>query len=81
MRGIWQVYREFPKIRGTLFWGPYDKENNYLGYYIRVPFFGNSHMPMLSGLDCLVLSREPHTNTSYLCTTQDAQYGLRFLIP
>ena len=26
--------------RGTLFWGPYNKDpTNYLGYYIRVPYF------------------------------------------
>ena len=32
--------REFPKIRGTLFWGPYHKDpTNYLGYYNRVPYF------------------------------------------
>ena len=31
---------EFPKIRGTLFWGPYNKDpTTYLGYYIRVPYF------------------------------------------
>ena len=28
---------EFPKIRGTLFWDPYNKDPT-LGYYIRVPF-------------------------------------------
>ena len=34
---IWQS----PKIRGTSFWGPYNKEpiNYYFGYYIRVPHF------------------------------------------
>ena len=27
-------------MRGTLFWGPYNKDpTNYLGYYIRVPYF------------------------------------------
>ena len=31
--------REFPKIRGTLFWGPYIKD---LGCYIRVPFFSQT---------------------------------------
>ena len=30
---------DFPKIRGTLFWGPYNKGPIYLGYYIRVPYF------------------------------------------
>ena len=29
--------REFPKIRGTLFWGPYNKDR--IIYYIRVPYF------------------------------------------
>ena len=30
---------DFPKIWGTLFWGPYDKDPTILGYYIRVPYF------------------------------------------
>ena len=29
---------DFPKVRGTLFWGPYNKDPTILGYYIRVPF-------------------------------------------
>ena len=29
--------------RGTLLWGPYTKDPTNLGYYIRVPIFGNSH--------------------------------------
>ena len=40
------VIWEFPKIRGTLYWGPYRKGSYYLGYYIRVPIFGNSHIIM-----------------------------------
>ena len=41
-RVIW----EFPKIRGTLFCGPYSKDPTILGYYTRVPspIFGNSHI-------------------------------------
>ena len=35
---ITSVIWEFPKIRGTLFWGPYN-ESYYLGYDIRVPCF------------------------------------------
>ena len=30
---------EFPKVRGTLFRGPYNKDPYYLGYYIGVPYF------------------------------------------
>ena len=31
---------EFPKIRSTLFWGPYNKDpTTLLGYHIRVPYF------------------------------------------
>ena len=30
---------EFQKIRGTLFWGPYNKDPYYLGYFLRVPYF------------------------------------------
>ena len=32
---------EFPKIRGTLFWGPYNKDPTTYG---TIPIFGNSHM-------------------------------------
>ena len=28
-----------PSIRGTLVWGPYNKDAYYSGYYIRVPYF------------------------------------------
>ena len=36
---------EFPEIRGTLFWGPYNKVPTVWGtYYISVPIFGNSHI-------------------------------------
>ena len=38
---MWQTTWEF---RGTLFWAPYKNGSYYLGYHIRVPFFGNSHM-------------------------------------
>ena len=31
--------REFPKIRGTSFWGPCNKRSYYLGCYTRVPYF------------------------------------------
>ena len=35
-----ETTREFPTIRGTLFWAPYNRDpTNYLGYYIRVPYF------------------------------------------
>ena len=37
MGTIW----EFPKIRGTVFWGP-SKGSYYLGYYIRVPLFSET---------------------------------------
>ena len=33
------IIREFPKIRGTLFWGPYNKGSCYSRDYIRVPYF------------------------------------------
>ena len=38
---------EFPKIRGTVFWGPYNKDpgSYYLGYYIRVPYFRKLQKP------------------------------------
>ena len=34
---------DFRKIRGTLFWGPYNRIL-LLGYYIGVPIFGNPQM-------------------------------------
>ena len=35
---------EFPKIRGTLFEGPYNKDLTILGTILGPPIFGNSHM-------------------------------------
>ena len=34
---------EFPKIRGTLFWGPYNKHPTISGAVLGSPNFGNSH--------------------------------------
>ena len=45
----WKVGKgKFPKIRGTVIWGPYDKDPYYLGYYIRVPYFRNPPMILAS---------------------------------
>ena len=38
--GIW----EFPKIRGTLFWGPYNKDPTIEAPISGSPIFGNSHI-------------------------------------
>ena len=35
---------EFPKIRGTLFWGPYNNEPTISGTILGSPIFGNSHL-------------------------------------
>ena len=35
--------REFPKIRGTLFWGPYNKDPTISGTISGSPIFGNAH--------------------------------------
>ena len=35
--------REFPKIRGTLFWGPYYKDPTLQGTILGYPIFGNSY--------------------------------------
>ena len=35
---------EFPKIRGTLFWGPYSKDPMMIGDQIRVPLFSETPM-------------------------------------
>ena len=35
--------REFPKIRGTLFWGPCNKDPTIWGTILGSPIFGNSH--------------------------------------
>ena len=45
--GIW----EFPKIWGTLFWGPYDKDPTIQGTILGSPIFGNSHIEVQ---DCVV---------------------------
>ena len=33
----------FPKIGGTLFWGPYNKDPTIEGTILGSPIFGNSH--------------------------------------
>ena len=40
---------EFPKIRGTLFWGPYNKDPSILGTILGTPIFGNSHIDSTYG--------------------------------
>ena len=37
--------REFPKIRGSLFWGPYNKDPIIYDPILGSPSFGNSHVP------------------------------------
>ena len=39
-RVIW----DFPRIRGTLFWGPYNKDPTIQGTILGSPFFGNPHI-------------------------------------
>ena len=41
---------EFPKTRGTLFWGPYNKDPTIWGTILGSPTFGNSHISGLKGL-------------------------------
>ena len=38
---------EFPKIRGTVFWGPYNKDPTIWGTILRSPIIGNSHIKLL----------------------------------
>ena len=39
---------EFPKIRGTLIWGPYNKDPTIVGTISGSPIFGNSHICILT---------------------------------
>ena len=41
---------EFPKIRGTLFWGPSNKDPTIYGAILGSPIFGNSQMASKHGL-------------------------------
>ena len=34
----------FRELRGTLFWGPYNKDPTFQGTILGSPIFGNSHM-------------------------------------
>ena len=55
-QGIW----EFPKIGGTLFGGPYNKDPTiYLDYYIRVPYFRKLPYTQAQGLRSKALNPEP----------------------
>ena len=35
---------EFPKIRGTIFWGPYNKDPTIESTLLGSPVFGNPHI-------------------------------------
>ena len=39
---------ELPRIRGTLFWGPYNKDPTIWGAMLGSPIFGNPHMRLKS---------------------------------
>ena len=38
---------EFPKIRGTLFWGPYNQDPTIWGTIFGSPIFGNSQLSII----------------------------------
>ena len=46
---LWKVIGEFPKIEGTLFWGPYNKDPTISGTILGSPIFGNSHTLLSCG--------------------------------
>ena len=48
---------EFPKIGGTLFWGPYNEDPTIWGTRLGSPIFGNSHIGQ-SGLLLIRHARE-----------------------
>ena len=39
---------EFPQIRGTLFWGPYNKDPTICGTILRSRIFGNPHLGLIA---------------------------------
>ena len=39
----WRLIWDFPKIRGTLFWRPYNKDPTSWGTILGFPIFGNPH--------------------------------------
>ena len=46
LSAVWldDARRKFPKIRGTLFWGPYNKDPTIQGTVLGSPIFGNPQM-------------------------------------
>ena len=50
------MIREFPKIRSTLSWGPYNKDPTIGGTIFGSPIFGNSH----TDADVPATPVEPH---------------------
>ena len=38
---------EFPKLRGTVFWDPYNKDPTIQGTILGSPIFGNSHLGLI----------------------------------
>ena len=64
---------EFPKIQGTLFWGPYNKDPTFQGTILVFPMFGNPLIvdPLVSSA---ATSADRHTDrtvgTTHLKTLQ-----------
>ena len=48
---------EFPKIRDTLFWGPYNKDPTIEGTILGSPIFGNPNIAGPNNVDADHLSR------------------------
>ena len=45
---------ELPKIRGTLFWGPYTKDPTIQGTIVGSSIFGNSHVCVCARVDMYI---------------------------
>ena len=55
--GVVAILRvEFPKIRGTVFWGPYNKDPTIKGTIFGSPIFGNSQVSA-TGCSCWLPSQ------------------------
>ena len=59
---------EFPKIRGTLFWGPYNKDPTIWGTIFGSPIFGSSHFEAVLANCSKNPQAEASRNVRFFCS-------------
>ena len=63
-----EAIREFPKIRGTLSWGPYNKDPTISGTIFGVPYFRKLPITQTGTTPKALKPLKPHTDSYVLLT-------------